>query len=346
MLLVAGKPQEKVSFKMGFTPFRSKQTFWSNEIALPVDGAQKPKANPRLAPGQEYFTYNYGFKDLSPDGKHVLTSEGMWSLDEKKWVWQTWFWPGYMGANDPLPVYLALFTPDGKNIVAWRQAYEAPGPKTNKLWVVESATGKTIKTIETDYTWNSNCLALSSDGKQVFLGGGDWQNRWVGGDWQENGWAGGFQVWDLVQGKKVREFGPGSSPMTVFPDGKHLCCVYSINNQERILQFWDVTAGKELWHRDKSGAYVLAFTPNGNHVMSVDGTFVEIRDMKTGKVLESLDVGTGISSAVFDKSGKNVLVGNDAGTARLWNLEQRTATVTFEAGANTTRSWGGRSGVC
>ena len=34
MLLVGGKPQEKVTFKMGFTPMGSKQTYWSNEVSL------------------------------------------------------------------------------------------------------------------------------------------------------------------------------------------------------------------------------------------------------------------------------------------------------------------------
>jgi uncharacterized protein (TIGR03067 family) len=37
MLLLAGKPQEKVSFKMGFTPIGSKQTHWSNEVTLTVE---------------------------------------------------------------------------------------------------------------------------------------------------------------------------------------------------------------------------------------------------------------------------------------------------------------------
>ena len=31
------KPQNKLSFKMGFTPLGSKQTFWSNEVTLQVD---------------------------------------------------------------------------------------------------------------------------------------------------------------------------------------------------------------------------------------------------------------------------------------------------------------------
>jgi RNA polymerase sigma factor (sigma-70 family) len=36
-MLLAGEPQEKVSFKMGFTPIGSKQTFWSNEVTLQVE---------------------------------------------------------------------------------------------------------------------------------------------------------------------------------------------------------------------------------------------------------------------------------------------------------------------
>ena len=42
MLLPDGMPQEKVSFKMGFTPLRSKQTFWSNKVTLQVDGEENP----------------------------------------------------------------------------------------------------------------------------------------------------------------------------------------------------------------------------------------------------------------------------------------------------------------
>jgi hypothetical protein len=43
MQLRAGKPGEKVSFKMGFTPGDSKETYWSNEITLPVK--PEPKAD-------------------------------------------------------------------------------------------------------------------------------------------------------------------------------------------------------------------------------------------------------------------------------------------------------------
>ncbi len=37
MLLPTGKPLEKLSFKMGFTPIDSKETFWSNEVSVQVD---------------------------------------------------------------------------------------------------------------------------------------------------------------------------------------------------------------------------------------------------------------------------------------------------------------------
>ena len=51
MLLVAGKPQENVSFKMGFTPIGSKQTYWSNEITVQVD---QDKKEPRVVPIASY----------------------------------------------------------------------------------------------------------------------------------------------------------------------------------------------------------------------------------------------------------------------------------------------------
>ena len=48
MLLATGKPEEKVPFKMGFTPIGSKQTFWSNEVIVevePQEGKQNPARN-------------------------------------------------------------------------------------------------------------------------------------------------------------------------------------------------------------------------------------------------------------------------------------------------------------
>jgi RNA polymerase sigma factor (sigma-70 family) len=46
MLLVARQPQGKVTFKMGFTPIGSKQTFWSNEITLTVEPDAKADEQP------------------------------------------------------------------------------------------------------------------------------------------------------------------------------------------------------------------------------------------------------------------------------------------------------------
>jgi RNA polymerase sigma factor (sigma-70 family) len=51
MLLPAGKPQEKVSFKMGFTPIGSKQTFWSDEVTVQVEPDHASKTDQELIQG-------------------------------------------------------------------------------------------------------------------------------------------------------------------------------------------------------------------------------------------------------------------------------------------------------
>ena len=60
MLLAGEKPQEKVSFKMGFTSLGSKQTYWSNEVALEVAAAEKQAAQPKDPPKD--FTNSIGMK--------------------------------------------------------------------------------------------------------------------------------------------------------------------------------------------------------------------------------------------------------------------------------------------
>ena len=37
MILVPGKPQKEVTFKLGFTPEGSKETYWSKEVTLQVE---------------------------------------------------------------------------------------------------------------------------------------------------------------------------------------------------------------------------------------------------------------------------------------------------------------------
>jgi hypothetical protein len=49
--LLNGKPNEKVSFKMGFTPIGSKQTYWSNEVTVQVEPAAETGTKPKDAEG-------------------------------------------------------------------------------------------------------------------------------------------------------------------------------------------------------------------------------------------------------------------------------------------------------
>ena len=51
MRLASGKPGEKVTFRMGFTPVGSKRTVWGNEIVLQVEG--EPAANQEKEPAAD-----------------------------------------------------------------------------------------------------------------------------------------------------------------------------------------------------------------------------------------------------------------------------------------------------
>ncbi len=51
MIILAGKSLDKESFKLGFTPIGSKQTFWSNEVTVEVD---QDKKGPRFVPVASY----------------------------------------------------------------------------------------------------------------------------------------------------------------------------------------------------------------------------------------------------------------------------------------------------
>jgi hypothetical protein len=35
-----GKPEKEVAFKMEFTPYESKQTYWSDEVVIQIEAAR------------------------------------------------------------------------------------------------------------------------------------------------------------------------------------------------------------------------------------------------------------------------------------------------------------------
>ncbi len=286
--------------------------------------AQQPEPIPPEP--SPYYKFNYGFKDLSPDGKNVLTSEGMWNLEDKRWVWQTWFSPEYKRDSDELPVRFAVFMPDGKNIVAWRQSYwtqhlsaeelrTGKEPKRNKIWVVDAATGRTVRSLDTDFMFCA-CMVMSPDGKELFLGGG-----------------GLIGVWNLTKGEKSGEIETTIDVyhMAISPDGKHLICGGQNTPGARCdVQMWEVATRKELWRAEGESIDSIApFSPDGKHVMSPRcySAFLQVRDSQTGKLVQSLQIGKDKDNTVhrarFDKTGKHVLTLAGAGETELWNLESR-----------------------
>jgi RNA polymerase sigma factor (sigma-70 family) len=72
MFLVAGKPQQKVSFKVGFTPIGSNETFWSNEVTLQVEPEAKADARPKDAGGEKDSTLTVTIK---PQKDRIRASE-------------------------------------------------------------------------------------------------------------------------------------------------------------------------------------------------------------------------------------------------------------------------------
>ena len=219
-------------------------------------------------------------------------------------------------------------------------------PKKNKIWVVDAATGRTVASFSTDYTY-CGCLAISPDGKHVFVNAGHWLDKPLR-------WVGGIEVWNLPRGIKMHQFegGIGSGRMTVSADGKYLFCGgRKSNGVTGMVQMWDIATGKALWQSEEHvcNLYVVTFSPNGKHVMSAgDSPFLRIRDLRTGRLVQSLQVADikrdgfcqkSILSAVFDRTGRQVFAVSGwenerpvVEDAKLWNLESGLAVAKLAVG--------------
>jgi COMPASS component SWD3 len=126
----------------------------------------------------------------------------------------------------------------------------------------------------------TSVLAISHDGKTLFSGG-------------ENG--GKIRVWNLVTGKQIRSFTP---PL---PKKEDL-----LNGNERAsapITLAVSNDGKMLL----SGGYDDSFQSAG--VRSTDGKSFKAWDLKTGKLIHNISLGTSIDSLVISPDSKTFITG-------------------------------------
>ena len=275
--------------------------------------------------GGAYTTLSVCF---SPDGKTIASSGDEWNSDIRLWDVQTGelfktlkkrtAFEDFEGRD----VNSVIFSPDGNMIAS------GSGNGTIRLW--NARTGEFIKYLE-GHTKSVNSVVFSPNGNTLMSTGED-----------------GVCLWDVNTGEYIDEFQIPAVSAAFSPDGK-TCAIasemgISLRNAHtfQFLESLTKTAGSEdnnFRGKDIGSIGSVAFSPNGNTIVSCGGNNIHLWDSGTNQFLETLIGHTeSVNSVVFSPDGETIASVSDDGTIRLWNVNTRKPLKTLMAHADSVNS--------
>ena len=118
------------------------------------------------------------------------------------------------------------------------------------------------------------------------------------------------------------------------PNGARL-----LTGSVRGAQLWDPRAGVQLWVRDRIGdardIASLVFDPTGGRfAISGDywGGYAQIRDVETGEVLKTINLGSYVGDLAFSPDGRKIAVGDSSGRVMIWDADSDAELLKFSHG--------------
>jgi WD40 repeat protein len=284
--------------------------YWLNRVAFLPDGKQAVAAGGGLilydlASGREQrrVLERGGARmglSLSKDGKLCLTghtNDGVAQLLEL-----------------PTCRVVKSFTEHGPGVQGVALSPDASKAATcgndGKLRVWDVKTGKEV--FHRDFLDGPpNCVAFSSDGKQLLSGHQARRNEAQ------------IRLWNAESGKEVRTFRSHTAnvmAVSFLPDGKQ----FVSGGMDGSIRLWQTESGKELHQfKQQGGVYDLAVSPDGRRLLSAGfgDKSVRVWDVVSRKELRRLSAHTEHALGVaFSRDGRKAISCDADCTLRLWSV--------------------------
>ena len=264
---------------------------------------------------------------FSPDGKTLASSGDEWDSNIRLWDVQTGellktlkkrtAFEDFEGRD----VNSVVFSPDGNMIAS------GSGNGTIRLW--NAHTSEFIKYLE-GHTKSVNSVVFSPNGNTLISTGED-----------------GVCLWDVNTGEYIEEVQVPAVSAAFSPDGK-TCAIasetgISVRNAHTFQYLKSLTRniGSEDKFRGKDIGSIgsVAFSPNGNTIVSCGGNNIHLWDSGTNQFLKTLIGHTeSVNSVVLSPDGETIVSVSDDGTIRLWNVNTRKPLKTLMAHADSVNS--------
>ena len=274
--------------------------------------------------GGAYTTLSVCF---SPDGKTLASSGDKWDSNIRLWDVQTGehlktlkkrtAFEDFEGRD----VNSVVFSPDGNMIAS------GSGNGTIRLW--NAHTGEFIKYLE-GHTKAVNSVVFSPNGNTLISTGED-----------------GACLWDVNTGEYIEDVQIPAFSAAFSPDG-NTCAIGSemgifLQNAHtfQFLESLTRNVGSEDKFRGKDIGSIgsVAFSPDGNTIVSCGGNNIHLWDSQTNQRLKTLIGYTEpVNSVVFSPDGNTIVSASDDGTIRLWNVNTREHLKTLMAHADSVNS--------
>lgn len=235
----------------------------------------------------------------SPNGKYlaVAASIGVWIYDMTTYQEIALITgpKGHLNSVD--------FSPDGKTIIS--------GSEDGNVYLWDSET-KIQKRTLTSSLLGADCVALTSDGNTIAIGGGT-----------AEGLDPTISLWHVSTGEFLKTFGGPYSPVSLCfsPDGKTLVGGVRF---EKGISVWNANTGELIktlkGHEEFESINSIVFSPDGNIIASASNDkTVRLWSPHTGLLLQTLTEHTkSVNSVIFSPDGDTLISAGDDGI-RVWN---------------------------